>query len=201
MNYVKLDYKILNSYFYRFILNTHDKVILQTLFSLVICDKKYYKNGLLIVNAKQKTIALAAGESFATTKRSLTKLLRLGVIIQLGRGNRSTKYFIGFRTNTNDRIYLIYHHIKEYDVWLNRTIENLKELNNNELLKPNLDSTTFCMDIHLISFIKENINNPYKLLHYKIHNELTLYEVLFGPEAQEKFPLFRVKTTFPDSSD
>ena len=190
MNYIKLPYNITRSYFYRFVLNAHDKIILQTLFSLILCDKKYYNNGLLVVNAKCKTIALAAGESYRTTKRSLAKLSKLGIIVRLNRARYSSKYFLGFKTIDNERIYLINYHIKEYDKWIMRIIDNQLEINSTK--SPELDCSNFILDIHLMKFIQTNIEQPNILLNHKIKNDCTLYELLVGKTIAKKKPLQRV---------
>jgi len=196
MNYIKLPYSISRSYFYRFVLNAHDKIILQTLFSLILCDKKYYSNGLLIINAKCKTIALTAGESYRTTKRSLTKLSKLGVIIRLNRARYSSKYFLGFRTVDNDRMYLINYHIREYDKWIMRIIDSQLDMNGNDTKMPKLDYSSFILDINLINFVQTNITHIHKLVNHKIKDGHTLYEMLVGKDIARKKPLFKKHLIF-----
>ena len=194
MNYIKLPYSISRSYFYRFVLNAHDKIVLQTLFSLILCDKKYYNNGLLVVNAKCKTIALTAGESYRTTKRSLAKLSKLGVIIRLNRARYSSKYFLGFRTIDNERIYLIHYHIREYDKWIMRIIDSQLEMDDDNTKTPKLDYSNFILDAHLIKFVQTNITHVHRLLNHKIKDDSTLYEVLIGKDLTINKPLFKQYT-------
>lgn len=197
MNYIKLPYSISRSYFYRFVLNAHDKIVLQALFSLILCDKKYYNNGLLVVNAKCKTIALTAGESYRTTKRSLAKLSKLGVIIRLNRARYSSKYFLGFRAVDNDRIYLINYHIKEYDKWIMRIIDSQIEMSDNDTKTPKLDYSNFILDAHLIKFVQINITHIHRLLNHKIKDNFTLYEILIDKDMAKKKPLFKTEFAFP----
>jgi len=182
MSYLKLETKILNSYFYRFILNPNDKILLQTLLLSIIHDKRYYKNRLLVVNSKYKTLANLSGESIPSVRRSLDKLSNLGVVIKIKRTSRTTQYLVGFRTLSNDRVYLIEHHILEYDKWIKRIINH--QLKDDEFKKIKFDHSMFAMDIEHVKFIKANINNPQTLLNVKTvindTNPQTITEILFN---------------------
>jgi len=203
-SYNRYTHAMIKSYYWRYVLSTEDKVVLQTLWDSIIIDKTFYNNGLLIANIKLETLMDKIGSiSYSKLRRSLDNLNNIGAIIKLHKKFRNSRYFLGFRyRNGHDRIYLLYHLLMQFERSAERHITNLynkMELNAQNSgdpkkvwLMPKIHKNdAYCIEEDYRIFIMDNIGNINELKHRRILDNKTLFELLFNCSYIYEKPLSR----------
>jgi len=181
-SFLRLSGKLLNTSYYRWVLTNNDKIILQTLWkSFLVNGTNSYAKGLLIVNIKQQTLMEKIGNiTPSTCTRSLKKLERLGIIIKVKNNARNNKYLIGFRSEGNDNLYLLYYLVHRYNELVKKEIDEQRDTIKKQWGIPKIkDINLYCLDGALKNFIIMNIDKP-NLFVEKIKNNKTLFEILFN---------------------
>lgn len=170
--FLRLSGNMLKSHYYRYVLTSNDKIVLHALWtSFLNKGTESYSKGLLINNSKQKTLRVKIGSiTRATCNRSLQKLDRIGAIIKIRSKTKNNRYLIGFRTEGNDNLYLLYHLINKYEQLVAKKLYEHQEVR---------DINPYCLDSIIRDFIMENLNNL-ELFTEKIENKQNLFEVLFA---------------------
>ena len=195
MGYVFVPHEICNSYYYKWVLDSNDKIVLQGLFGKVLVGKnKYYTNGLLVANTKIKTLGLDVGLSWSSTKRSLDKLNRLGVIIKLNRVLKNNRYFLGFRKKDEQRMYLIDHLINKYRDVLKEGVEKQTLLSNKQINTIKIPAEEFLsINNDYREFIIDNIDTPKILINIRLKDNKNIVNLMFPNETiyKEIFPWSR----------
>jgi len=189
-NFLRLPRDMLDSYYYRYVLNSNDKIILLALFSSFLNKgTDPYSKGLVIVNMKQESLRKKIGSiTYTTCRKSLQKLCRLGVIIKLKRKYKNNKYLIGFRVeNNNNPLFLIYHLIVKYEQMVAENIENqrngMKERWEGPVMK---DINPYCINGLTRDFIIKHVDDN-NLFDRQNKEGKTLFEVLFDRNDYYRF--------------
>jgi hypothetical protein len=188
-SFLRLSGNMLNSYYYKWVLNSDDKIVLQTLWrSFLNKGADSYSKGILIVNMKQKTLQEKAGNiTRSTSIRSLQKLDKLGAIIKVENNAKNNKYLIGFRTEGGDNLYLIYYLINKYNETIINDVENQKRDLTEKWKGPKIkDINAYRLNNKIRDFITNNIEES-KLFIEKIENNKTLFEILFNRSDYYRF--------------
>lgn len=187
--FLRLSGNMLNSHYYKHVLTGDDRSVLHTLWiSFLNKGTESYSRGLLVVNMKQKTLREKFGNiTYSTCNRSLQKLDKLGAIVKIESNARNNKYLIGFRTEGNDNLYLLFHLIDKYNHLVTKRIEEQKNKIENRWKDPKLEAIDFCcLDSVIRDFIVRNVNEP-RLFTEKIENNQTFFEILFDRNDYYKF--------------
>jgi len=187
--FLRLSGNMLNSYYYKYVLTSDDKIVLQTLLgSFLNKGTEPYSKGLLIVNIKQKTLREKIGNITQTTcNRSLQRLNTLGIIIKLKNKAKNNRYLIGFRTEGDDNVCLIYHLINKYEQMVVECIENQRDKIKDRWKDPKIeDINSYCLNSITRNFIMRNIDES-KLFLEQNENNKTLFEILFARNDYYKF--------------
>jgi len=190
-SFLRLSGKLLNTDYYKWVLNSNDKIVLQTLWkSFLVNGTDPYSKGLLIVNIKQRTLMEKIGNiTQSTCMRSLKKLNRLGAIIKVKNDARNNKYLIGFRSEGNENLYLFYHTVSKYNKLVSKEIEKHQNDIKKQWDTPKIkDINQYCLDSVIRDFIVMNVNNS-RLFTEKIENNKTLFELLFDRNDYYKFKI------------
>jgi len=185
---------VLNSNYYRYILSDTDKNILHYLWANVsIGSSEYYKEGLLVTNIKERTLMRKTGETYHTLVRHLKRLDSLGVAIKVRSKVKHNRYFMGFRTKDEGRVYLLHHLIHEHNDNLEKNISNqvveCKEKWHSPQIK---DISPYRIDVNYRNFITDYMDLPNKLVFNMMSNGKTLFETLFNRNDVYKKPLPRI---------
>jgi hypothetical protein len=195
--YQKFSHNLTRSYYWRYVLNTNDKVVFTALMDSVILDKKFYENGILIANTRYDTLLLnkIGSMTYSTLVRSINRLHDIGIIIKLRKKFRNNRYFLGFRhKNGLDRIYLLYHLCMKFENRVAENIENQQlklesknlelKLKNKKLWStPKIDGTkAYCLKAAYKQFIIDHVDNINDFLYKRISEDDTLFYTLFGCE-------------------
>lgn len=177
--FLRLSGNMLNSYYYRYVLTSNDKIILQALWGRFLNKgTESYSKGLLIVNIKQKTLREKIGSiTRSTCNRALQKLDKLGAIIKIESKMKNNRYLIGFRTEGNDNLYLLYHLIDKYEQLITKKLNELQGIK---------DISSYCLDSIVRDFIVGNLNEL-GLFTKKIENNQTLFKILFDRNDYHRF--------------
>lgn len=192
-NFFRLPHFIGHSSYFRWVLNSIDRDVFRVLCDMALTRGSiYYDEGIVIVNASLNSIARKAGLSYSTTKRSLNKLDLLGVAIAFKySANRNISYFIGFRTDNNDRRYLVEHLIARHGEAITNAVDGFfsakKKSQRNSVPKFD-DYRLLCIAGKYRKLINENISDPKDLKFARIDNK-NLYEALFGEKNEYQKPL------------
>lgn len=187
--FLRLSGNMLNSCYYKWALTSDDKVILHALWgSFLTKGTEPYSKGLLIANIKQKTIQNKIGDiTRSTCIRSLQKLDKLGAIVKLKNRAKNNRYLIGFRTEGNDNLYLLYHLIDKHNETITNDIENQKRDSTKRWESPKIkDVNAYRLNNKIRDFIINNIEEP-KLFTERIENNKTLFEILFNRNDYYRF--------------
>lgn len=188
--FLRLSGNMLNSYYYRHVLTGDDRVVLQTLWiSFLNKGTEPYSRGLLIANIKQKTLQNKIGNiSYFALKQSLQKLHDLGVIIKIRQKVKHNRYFLGFRTEGDDNLYLLYHLINKYEQMVAENIENQRyELKEKKWKDPIIkDINPYCLNSTTKEFIIKHVD-AHTLFTIKNEDNKTIYEILFNKNDYHKF--------------
>lgn len=186
MGYLPLPNELTGSNYYRWILRSADRDTIHALWRKVLNKgTKHYEHGILINNIKIKTLAIEAGLRYSTAKDSLSRLDNLGVIIRLEKKSRNNRFFVGFRTADNQRLYLIDHLIEIYEEFLDRAVEAQlkasKGTKNTPVIK---DLTSYQLDSDYREFILDHCDNMGELVNKRLnkipHPNKTIFELLFS---------------------
>lgn len=193
--FLKLDNALTDSYYYRYVLDDTDKNLLQCLWKNVsIGSSKYFNNGLLVANIKEKTLLEKSGLSYPTLLRHIKRLDSLGVIIKKRRKVKHNRYLVGFRTQGNERLYLLEHLIKEYDNFLERTITSQIKKFEKKWQTPSIkDVSAFAIDSNYKDYVVDHLDNPKELTHKRFANGKTIFEVLFNRTDIYRPPLPKLR--------
>jgi len=187
--FLRLSGNMLNSHYYRYVLTGDDRAALQTLWiSFLNKGTEPYSRGLLIANIKQKTLREKFGNiTYSTCNRSLQKLDKLGAIVKVENKAKNNRYLIGFRTEGNDNLYMIFHLINKYNHLVAKKIEEQQNKIENRWKDPKLEDVNFCcLDSVIRDFIVRNVDEP-RLFTERIGNNQTLFEILFNRNDYYKF--------------
>ncbi|KKL80107.1 hypothetical protein LCGC14_2008080 [marine sediment metagenome] len=202
--YQKFSHSLTRGYYWRYILTTNDKVVLTALMDSVILDRKFYENGILVVNSRHDSLLIhkIGNMSYSTLKRSIDHLHDIGIIVKLRKKFRNNRYFLGFRhKNSQDRVYLLYHLCVKFENQVSEDIENqiskieeekivLKKKNKNLYTTPKVDGiNAYCLKADYKQFIKDHVDNINEFLYKRISEEGTLFYTLFGCEDVYRKPL------------
>jgi DNA-binding HxlR family transcriptional regulator len=190
-NFLRLSGKLLNTNYYRWVLTSNDKIVLQTLWkSFLVNGADPYLKGLLIVNIKQKSLMEKIGNiTQSTCMRSLKKLNKLGVIIKVKNDARNNKYLVGFRSEGNENLYLFYYLVNKYNELVKKEIEKQQSVIEKQWNVPKIkDINPYCLDSVIRDFIMMSINSS-KLFTEEIENGRTLLEILFNRNDYYKFKI------------
>ncbi len=189
--FLKIPLFVLNSFYYRYVLSDTDKNILHYLWANVsIGSSKYYKNGLLVANIKEQTLIEKSGETYSTLIRHLKRLDYLGAAIKIRSKVKHNRYFVGFRTAENERLYLLYHLITEYNLNLERNISNQMDEFEKRWSSPQIkDISAYRIEGSYKKIIIDYTDRPGELLNKKVKDNKTLVELLFGYKNIYKKPL------------
>lgn len=181
MGYLVLPDELTGSNYYKWILSSNDKIVLQTL-----CRKalnrgtKYYEDGMIVTNIKLTTLSFAAGIPYSTARDCTNKLNYLGIAIKLPKKSRNNRYFMGFRTQGDKRLYLIDNLIAETKSNLDRGIENQTEKFGKKHETPVIhDLATYKLSSDYIDFIIDHCDKPSEFLNKRIKDNKTIFELLF----------------------
>ncbi|KKN04863.1 hypothetical protein LCGC14_1093180 [marine sediment metagenome] len=186
MGFLVLPDELTKSNYYKWILRPADRDTIHALWRKVLNKgTKHYENGILITNIKIKTLAIEAGLRYSTVKDSLARLDDLGVIIKLERKSRNNRYFVGFRTVDNQRLYLIDHLIQMYKEFLDRSIESqLKDSQESKHTPMIKDLTSYQIESDYREFIIDHCDNFNELMNKRLnktpHPNKTIFELLFN---------------------
>lgn len=193
--YQKFSHNLTRGYYWRYVLTTNDKVVLAALMDSVILDKKFYENGILVVNSRHDTLLLnkIGSMTYTTLRRSINHLHDIGIIVKLRKKFRNNRYFLGFRhKNGLDRIYLLYHLCMKFEDQVSENIENQQlELEKEKVwITPKIDGVkVYCLKAAYKQFIRDHIDNIGEFLHKRISEEGTLFYTLFECEDIYKKPI------------
>ncbi len=185
MGYLPLPNELTGSNYYKWILRSADRDTMHALWRKVLNKgTKHYEHGILIDNIKIKTLAIEAGLRYSTAKDSLDRLDRLGVIIKLEKKSRNNRYFVGFRTADNQRLYLIDHLIQMYKEFLDRSVESqLKDSQESKHTPIIKDLTSYQIESEYREFIIDHCDNLNELINKRLnkkpHPNKTIFELLF----------------------
>lgn len=188
-NFLRLSRDMLDSYYYRYVLNSNDKVMISAFFSSFLNKgTDPYSKGLLIVNIKQENLRKKTGSmTYSTCTRSLQNLCKLGIVIKLKKKYRNNRYLVGFRIENNNPLFLIYHLIDKYEQMVVENIENqqneIKEFWKEPTIK---DINPYCINSLTKDFIIEHIDDN-NLFDRRNQEGKTLFEVLFNRNDYYKF--------------
>jgi hypothetical protein len=193
--FLKVPIAVMDSNYYKYILNDTDKNILQHLWSNVsIGSSKYYQNGLLVANIKEQTLLEKTGETYPTLLRRLKRLDSLGVIIKKRHKVKHNRYLVGFRAKENERLYLLYHLINEYEEILKRNVANQMDEFTKKWQTPSIkDVSSFKMDGNYRKFIMAYFDRPVELINKRVKDGKTIFEILFNRKDVYRHPLPRLR--------
>lgn len=193
--FLKIPTAAMSSNYYRYILNNTDKNILQYLWNNVsIGSSKYYKNGLLVTNIKEQTLLEKTGETYPTLLRHLKRLDSLGVILKKRHKVKHNRYLVGFRSKGNERLYLLYHLIEEYEEILERNIANQTDEFNKKWQTPSIkDVSSYRLDGDYRKFILAYFDRPKELINKRVKDGKTIFEILFKRQDVYRPPLPRLR--------
>jgi hypothetical protein len=152
-------------------------------------DFEPYNNGLLIVNAKQKTILRRLGYQVGMTRLIdiLHKLEELGLIVIMNKYKSNNEYLLGFRcADGQHRAYLLYAMVMRYESLIEENIENQIKKNKIPSIK---DINPYCLDQDLKNFMKDNFYDPAVLMRRSILGTKTLPNILFKSDDFYRKPL------------
>jgi len=210
--YTRFSHAMNKSYYWRYVLSTEDKIVLPTLLESIIIDKTFYNNGLLIANIKHESLLDKIGSmSYSKLRRSLDHLDSTGAIVRLHKKFRNSRYFLGFRhKNGNDRIYLLYYLLMQFEEIVEDHVNNLAakiELNaqKSDKLKdvwkiPKISNNgAYCIKEDYKTFIVDNIRNVNEIKHKRLLDNKTLFELLFNCRYMYEKPL--LKQTYAAHND
>ena len=191
-----LPYETFKTNYYTWILDPVDKCVFQTLCNLFIfTNNKYYDNGVALVNASIRKIAMTSGVKTTTIKKSIDKLDHLGAIVKSPKQTRNNKYLIGFRNKDDDVIYLLDYLIKEYEEMITDYIEEQMVKKTKRWQTPTInDKSVFKMHMDYKEFMRSNINKPQIINEYKLKNGKNIYQILFEKDDFYKAPLIKTKS-------
>jgi len=182
MGYLVLPDELTQSNYYKWILSSNDKIILQTL-----CRKslnkgtKYYANSMIVTNIKLTTLSFASGIPYSTARDCINKLNYLGIAIKLPKKARNNRYFLGFRTQGDKKLYLIDNLITETKANLDMTIENQMEEFGKKHETPLIqDLASYKLHSDYIDFITDHCDKPNEFLNKRLKNNQTIFELLFN---------------------
>jgi DNA-binding Lrp family transcriptional regulator len=190
--FFKLTHYLGHSYYYTWVLNSYDRDIFRILVDSALVKKSdYYDEGIIITNASIRHLSFKVGMARSTVIRSLNKLNKLGMIITFKYGsNRNSSYLLGFRTDINDRVYLLEHLVAQYDETISNAIDNAMDLLKTKKSIPKLkDPYIWCLKKEYRDFILNNIHNPAALKHTRISGDKKIYETLFKRNDEYRKPL------------
>ena len=185
-----MNFEISQTNYYRWVLSSNDKIVFQTLCSMVLTrNSEHYKNGMLVVNAKLESISWKSGIPYGTVKDSMKRLDYLGVILKLKKCTKNNRYLIGFRNSNDGRLYLINHLSNKYSDILDKRISNQKsDLKKKQL--PIIEKSDYRLDSTYRDHILEHFESPNELLNERIEGK-TMSELLFGRAKIYRKPLPR----------
>lgn len=190
--FFKITHELGHSYYFTWVLNSYDRDVFRALVDMALTrNSEYYDEGIIITNASVRRICLKIGTSHGTVVRSLKKLNKLGMIITFKYGNnRNSSYLIGFRTNNNDRVYLLEYLVKQYDNLVKNSLENILFQSKSRNSIPKLkDSYAWCVEKEYRDFITKNASNPTAIKYGRLVNGKKIYEALFNRDDDYQRPL------------
>ena len=181
--FIRISKTMAYSSYFRWILTPDERILLLALWDSVSYDNNsLYANGLLVSNVTYKTLQRKVGcMSYATFRRSLKKLIKLGIIIKLKNKARNNRYLVGFRTtNETDKSYLLYHLIEKYDRGITKKINNQSYDITEKWHSPKIDDFyKYSLDPEIREFIFKNVDKVNMVT--KIYkNGKNIYEFLFN---------------------
>lgn len=186
MTYLALPDELTSSNYYKWVLRSADRDAIHTLWRKALNKgTKYYEHGILIANIKIQTLSLEAGLRYSTLKDSLNRLDQLGVIIKLDKISRNNRYFLGFRTKNNQRLYLIDHLIEIYEEFLDRGVESQLRAAKVPKYTPVIkDLASYQLESSYREFIIDHCDNIDELVNKRLnkspHPYKTIFELLFN---------------------
>jgi hypothetical protein len=183
-----MDWKIFyDSYYYKYVLNPYDRETFRALTRNTLTrTNKYYSNGMLVVNAKIRTICFDSGITYSTTKKSLNKLEKLGLIVKAPKKSRNDRFLLGFRGKSDEKYYLAWYLVEKYDPFLEAFIEDQKKEDPKKKIKrkwhlPKLiDVFPYKLETDYKHFIFDYFDNPAVLINRQIKDGKNISELLFG---------------------
>ena len=188
-----MNFELAQTDYYRWVLSANDKITFQTLCGMVLTrNNEYYKDGLLVVNAKLETISWKSGIPYGTLKDSIKQLDYIGAVLKLRKCAKNNRYLIGFRKSDDGRLYLIDHLAAKYSEILNNRINRQKSVLENKQL-PIIEKSDYRLDSTYRDHILEYFERPNELLNKRIDGR-PMSEYLFGHTKIYKRPLPRNMT-------
>ncbi len=185
-----MNFEIAQADYYKWMLSSNDKVAFQTLCSMVLTrNSEYYRNGLLVVNAKLETILWKSGIPYGTLKDSMKQLDYLGVILKLRKRAKNNRYLIGFRNSNDGRLYLLNHLSNKYSDILDKRL-SIQKLDLGKKQSPIIEKSDYRLDSTYRDHILEHFESPNELLNERIEGK-TMSELLFGQVKIYRKPLPR----------
>lgn len=176
-----------DSYYYKYVLNPYDRETFRALTRNTLTrTNKYYDNGMLVVNAKIRTLCLDSGMTYSTTKKSLNKLEKLGLIVRAPKKSRNDRFFLGFRGKSDEKYYLAWYLVEKHDPFLEAFIEDQIKESFKKKLKhkwdlPKLkDVLPYKLETDYKHFIFDHFDNPAVLVNRQLKNNKNIAELLFG---------------------
>jgi len=175
-----MDWKVFyDSYYYKYVLNPYDRETFRALTRKTLTKtNKYYSNGMLVVNAKIRTLSLASGISYSKTKKCLNKLDELGLIVKGPKKSKNDRFFLGFRGKGDEKYYLAWYLAEEHKSLLESVIE--KKLDKSKNIPKIKEIDPYCLNINYKHFIFDHFDNPAVLVNRQLKNNKNIAELLFG---------------------
>lgn len=179
------------SCYYRFVLTPADREVFRIMVPMILTRSRHFTNGLLVVNAKIRTISFKTGISLSSTKRCLNKLVKLGALVKVSRQSNNDRFLLGFRGKNNERYYFVEHLYKTYEDQLQEYIDEFVEEHVEDWKCPSLRKLDICkLNKDYRKFMIDYFSKPNILVNRILKDNKTVAELLFGVDNVYRQPLF-----------